>query len=172
MTDWSGKSTAELLTAYVAIMRELRTRGLVRSTNNPVADLAEALAQRAFKLELAIGSTKGYDAKSADGKKWQIKGRRLTKENSNTGMGVIRNLDDMTFDFLLGIYFNEDFSIREAYRVEHAAVAEYADTSKAQGGRVLRVKEALKTDPRCLDVTTQIRDAMQTLQLEVSRPEV
>jgi len=77
MIDWSRQTTGELLAAYAAIMRELRTRRAIRSTNNPVADLAEGLAELAFGLELAGGSTKSYDGICSAGKRWQVKGRRL-----------------------------------------------------------------------------------------------
>ena len=122
MTDWSRQTIGELLVAYAAIMRELRARGTVRSTNNPVADLAEGLAELAFGIKLAGGSTKSYDGICSAGKRWQVKGRRLTAENPNTGLSVIRNLDEARFHYLLAIYFEEDFSVRSAYRVlERAA---------------------------------------------------
>lgn len=159
MTDWSRQTTGELLAAYAAIMRELRARRAIRSTNNPVADLAEGLAELAFGLELAGGSTKSYDGICSASKKWQVKGRRLTAENPNTGLSVIRNLDEARFHYLLAIYFEEDFSVRSAYRVDHAAVQEHAGYSKQQDGYVLKLKQALLDDTRCVDVTAEVRRA-------------
>jgi len=159
MIDWSGQTTGELLAAYAAIMRELRTRRAIRSTNNPVADLAEGLAELAFGLELAGDSTKSYDGICSAGKRWQVKGRRLTAENPNTGLSVIRNLAEVRFHYLLAIYFEEDFSVRAAYRVDHAAVQEHAGYSKQQGGHVLRLKQALLADTRCVEVTADVRRA-------------
>jgi hypothetical protein len=37
----------ELLLAYARLMEELRSRGIVRSSNNPVADFTEFLVARA-----------------------------------------------------------------------------------------------------------------------------
>lgn len=163
MIDLHKRSTSQLLKVYAGILRELRERGVVRSTNNPVADLAEKLAEHAFGLHLACGSTKSYDGMCGEGKRWQVKGRRLTPENSNTGLSVIRNLSEQGFDYVLAIYFDEDFSVRAAYRVDHAAVVIHAGYSKQQGGHVLRLKQSLLADPRCVDVTAIIRFSEQSL---------
>jgi len=144
-------------------MRELRARGTIRSSNNPVADFAEALAERAFGLRLAGGSTKSYDGTCLAGKKWQMKGRRMTAENPTTGLSVIRNLEEVRFDYVLAIYFEEDFSVRAAYRVDHAAAQEHASYSKQQGGHVLTLKQALLADSRCMDVTPDVRRAEREL---------
>ena len=88
-----------------------------------------------------------------------MKGRRPTAENSNTGLSVIRNLADAGFDYVLAIYFDEDFAVRAAYRIEHAAVVAHAGYSKQRGGHVLSLKQALLNDPRCVDVTQVLRRA-------------
>lgn len=62
--------------------------------------------------------------------------RRLTPENSNTGLSVIRNLSEPAFDYVLAIYFAEDFSVRASYRIDHSAVFIHAGYSKQQGGHV------------------------------------
>lgn len=169
MSDLLKSSTSDLLKAYAAILRELRARGVVRSTNNPVADLAEKLAEHAFGLSLACGSNKGYDGMCAEGKRWQVKGRRLTPENQKTGLSVIRNLSEQRFDYVLAIYFEEDFSVKTAYRIDHAAVVAHASYSKQQGGCVLSLKQALLADSRCVDVTQIVRLTEQSLYAIVSR---
>ncbi len=99
----------------------------------------------------------------AEGKRWQVKGRRLTPENQSTGLGVIRNLPEQQFDYVLAIYFEEDFSVRAAYRIDHAAVVVHASYSNQQGGHVLSLKQSLLTDSRCADVTQIVRLAEQSL---------
>jgi hypothetical protein len=69
-------SHQELFTLFADIGVELRERGLCRSGNSPVADLAEVLVARALGLELATNSTAGYDAKDEAGTRYQIKARR------------------------------------------------------------------------------------------------
>jgi hypothetical protein len=167
MVSLHNHSTSELLKTYAAILRELRKRRVVRSTNNPVADLAEKLAEHAFGLRLAWGSTKSYDGICIEGRRWQVKGRRLTPENQNTVLSVIRNLPEQGFDYVLAIYFEEDFSVRAAYRIDHAAVAAHASYSKQQGGCVLSLKQSLLADSRCVDVTQTVQLAEQTLYAAV-----
>src|SRR2546427_1178943 len=111
MKDLRRLSSRALLRMYATVMRELRERKVVRSTNNPVADLAELLASRAFNLKLETKSTAGFDGVARDGTRYQIKGRRRTPENRSTQLSVIRNLDGNRFKYLLAIVFDEDFNV-------------------------------------------------------------
>jgi hypothetical protein len=151
--DWSTTTIGELLSHHGAILRELRSRGVVRSYNSPAADIAEWIGARAFGLKLETASAKGYDAVDPGGQRYQIKSRRITPENSSTQLGVMRDLADKHFDYLLAIYFEEDFQVRAAYLVEHGAVVDHALFSKAQKGHILHAKSALLADPRCRNVT-------------------
>lgn len=51
--DLETRPTRELLRLWAAILRELRRRGIVRTANNPIGDIAEALVARHFKGERA-----------------------------------------------------------------------------------------------------------------------
>lgn len=73
-------------------MRELRDRGLIRSSNNPVADLAEGYVAGRLGLTLATTVTAGYDAAAPDGTRYQVKGRRMTAVNQRRAFGFLRNL--------------------------------------------------------------------------------
>ena len=145
-------ATSDLLLTYSGVMRELRRRGVLRSNNNPVSDIAEWLAAKAFDLTLAVKSEKTFDAVASDGTRYQIKSRRLTPENDSTQLGVVRHLDARGFDYLLALYFDEDFILASAYRIPHEAVCEHSLWSEAQKGHVLHAKDALVRDPRCENV--------------------
>jgi hypothetical protein len=155
--DWSSLPTRDLLKQYGDLLRELRARGVVRSYNNPAADIAEWIGAQAFGLILETASAKGYDATDGVGKRYQIKSRRITPENPSTQLGVMRDLAESQFDYLLAVYFEQDFQVRAAYLVEHGAVVDHALFSKAQKGHILHAKTALLTDPRCRDVTVACR---------------
>lgn len=58
-------TTAELLASYGAILTALLERGVIRTENSPVGDVAEWLAGRAFGLELAANSGVGWDGRDA-----------------------------------------------------------------------------------------------------------
>lgn len=159
---WASLTTGELLSAYAGIMRALRSREVIRSSNNPVADLAENLAQRAFGLTLSEKSAKGYDGIDADGGRWQVKGRRQTPESRSTQLGVLRGLDEHRFDWLLAILFDETFAVVSAHRIPHAAVLDHALYSTTQKAHILHLKSRLLNDSRCVDVMLEVRAAAAT----------
>ncbi len=47
--DTGEKTTPELLGDWAAIMRELRERDVIRTNNNPVGDIAEAIVADHYK---------------------------------------------------------------------------------------------------------------------------
>jgi hypothetical protein len=57
MSMVSELSDRQLLGLYAAVMGEMRSRRLVRSSNGPGADYAEGLAAKAFALTLKGAST-------------------------------------------------------------------------------------------------------------------
>src|SRR6516162_6569993 len=63
-----------------------------------------------LNLRPAPKSTKGYDAIDHDGKKYEIKGRRITSENPSRMLSAIRDCNARHFNYLAGVLFNEDFS--------------------------------------------------------------
>jgi len=107
-------------------MRELRDRGLVRSANNPVSDIAERLACERLSLEMAPKSAPGYDAVSADGLKYQVKSRRLTPQNMSRRMGVIRKLELVEFDHALAMIFDENLTLLEIWQIPHEVVVDHS----------------------------------------------
>ena len=146
-----------LLRVYSDLMRELRRRGIITSSNNPVGDVAERLAAKVFALDLAQKSQKGLDGIDAAGTRYQVKGRRLTPDNPSTELSVIRGLDERHFDYLVAIYFNEDFDVHEAFKVEHDAVRRHTAFAAHINGHRFTMKRALRVDPGCVDVTDQVR---------------
>ena len=87
---FENENAQSLLRAYCEILRELRKRNLIRSANNPVADIAETLVALALKLKLVEGSTAGYDAIDSAGTRYEIKGRRVTRENKSRQLSFLR----------------------------------------------------------------------------------
>ncbi|MEX0645392.1 MAG: hypothetical protein WD076_08775, partial [Parvularculaceae bacterium] len=92
-------SLQRLLKLHAELNEELRRRGVARSSNNPVGDLAEFLFCQTFGWTQASNSETGYDA-SKEGVRFQIKGRRLHHRNASRQLSAIRNLAAGHFDFL------------------------------------------------------------------------
>jgi hypothetical protein len=144
--DLSTLTHAEVLGLYSSLLDELRTRGLTRTNNNPVADLAEKTVVEFLHLERAPKEARGYDATGKDGSKYQIKGRRITKHNSSRQLGVVRNLDEGLFDYMIAAIFDEAFNVSEIWRIPHSTIKKYANWSKQTNGHVLRLSGEVLLD--------------------------
>lgn len=155
--DLSKHSSKDLLLQHVEIIEELKKRRILRSNNNPVADYTEWLASRALDLELQPKSKKGYDAIDTNGKKYEIKGRKITPSNPSPQLSVLRNLEDKHFDFLIGILFDKDFSVLEAYKIPHSIISKYSSYSEHQNGEILHLKGELLSANGVERIDEQIR---------------
>ena len=153
--------TQELLALFVAVLDELRRRKTIRSTNNPVADYAEHLVARALTLELAAKSTRGYDAVDAEDRRYEIKGRRLTRQNKSTQLSAIRGLDQEYFTFLAGVLFNEDFSVRRACLIPHETVKKIATYRSGVNAWIVHLRDGVWKIDGVQDITDPLREAQQ-----------
>ena len=157
----------ELLLAYVAVMAELRRRGITRSSNNPVADHAEGVIARALNLTLAGRSAAGYDAVDSKGLKYQIKGRRVTQENPSTQLSHIRRLEDRPFDLLAAVIFDANFCVEYAALIPPEVVLERARFSKHANAHIFLFKRDVLTDPRVTEITSKITEQESQLPTEI-----
>ena len=154
--SWKQLSTEELLRFYGRTMTELRERGVVRSSNNPVADYAEYLISRTLGLDLVTRSTKGHDGVDGEGHRYEVKGRRLTARNKSRGLSVIRELGQERFDYLAGVLFKEDFTIFRSCIIPHAVVAEQATYREYVNGWILHLRDSVFALKGVVDITDRV----------------
>lgn len=88
--DLSVLTPSALLALHAQVADELRARGITRSANNPTGDLAEYLFCKAFGWKQADHSSANADATGSDGTRYQIKGRRITRQNGSRQLSAIR----------------------------------------------------------------------------------
>lgn len=157
--ETKDRSTLELLRAYGAILDELRRRDVVRSTNSPISDYAELLFCRAFGWTRQGNSAFGYDAIDADGRRYQIKARRLTESAGSRQLSAIRNLSDDPFDELAAVLFAGDFSIHRAALIPIAMVKTRARPSSHTNSHVFHLRDEVWALPDVVDVTDKLRAA-------------
>jgi len=147
MIDVKNLDAEKLLQLYGNLMEELRRRKLVRSSNNPVSDYAEKIVCERLRLLQAAKSSKGYDAVDENtGVKYQIKARRLTRHNKSRQLGVIRNLTQKLFDYLIAVIFDESFKPIEIWRIPRETIPKYARFSKHQNGYILVITGKILED--------------------------
>ena len=115
-------SNSGLIELYPALLKELKSRGIIR-TNNLIGELGEYLAASAYqnnpklpKLQLNIKSTKNIDATSNKGERYAI------KATSGNGTGVFASLPTendgkVYFEYLILVVFNKDYSLQAIYEL-------------------------------------------------------
>ncbi len=152
----SEVKVGELLRLYTEVLDELRRRGVTRSTNNPVGDYTEYLVSTRLGLTLGSNSVAGFDAVDADGRRYQIKGRRLTPQHPSTELGAIRNLPDRPFDFLIAVVYRPDFRIDYAAQVPYEVVVELATFVQHTNAYRFLMRRNILADARVTDVTSRL----------------
>src|SRR3989442_14809274 len=154
--DLRQASTGDLLRLYCNLLDELRARGVLRSTNNPVADYTEHLVATALGLTRTGGSASGYDATDAVGKRYQIKGRRLTPQNPSMQLSAIRNLPTRPFDVLATVMYRADFSVDYAALVPFEVVAERSRYQEHTNSYRFMMDRKVLNDPRVINITARL----------------
>jgi hypothetical protein len=106
-------------------------------------------------------SHKGCNAvDESDGKKYEIKGRRITKRNPSTQLSVIRDLDACHFDYLVGVLFDENFSVTHAYRIPYDIAKDAAGARRDYvNGWIVHLRPSLWERSGVVDITPQVRKA-------------
>ena len=143
--DFSKESDSELLAAYSELMEELRQRAIIRTSNNPVEDYAEKVAVERLRLKQVGKEEKGFDAVDAQGYRYQIKGRRITKHNPSRQLSVIRNLSERLFDYLIAVIFEESFEVKEIWEIPYEFVKENSRFSEHQNGHIFYAEPEILT---------------------------
>ena len=150
------KSIKQLLQTHSSIIEELKSRGTLRTKNNPVGDFSEWLISTSLGLALENNSKAGYDATDKKKIRYLIKGRRITPENKSTQLGVIRDLDKKKFDYLIGIIFNKDYEVLYAAQIPHVVVGKIANYKEHQNGHIMHLKPEIFDDKRIRNITKLI----------------
>lgn len=129
----SSKGKRELLSDWVAIMRQLRVLGVIRTNNNPIGDIAEAIVCDHYQGERASFSQKGWDVRTPGGEPIQVKSRRKTPDSNPT---VLSPISGDEYDSLVVIIFNEDFQVAEGLKATRALVEKHFALDKKNQRRV------------------------------------
>lgn len=144
--ELGGRSTRQLLALWGAILRELRRRGVVRTANNPIGDIAEALVAAHVGGERASFSNRGWDVKGPDGALLEVKGIRIDEVATRKNLSPIPATSEYTR--LVVVVFDADLRVAEALEVDRAVIEEFFNPRKKDGARIVRLTQKFKADPR------------------------
>ena len=125
VTGMGALRNVELMRVHGEAVIELEHRGVGKELGNPLGGLTEAVVCRAFNLIPAAKGNPGVDATDPrTKKKYQIKGTWDPLNKGGHQFSAIRNISRHQFDFVVGVVFNRDFSVRGAYRIPYEVVRE------------------------------------------------
>lgn len=152
-------TVGQLLGLYSDIIAELRRRGLVRTNNPPLGDLAEYAAALAYGGTLAPNSEKSFDLTTEDGRRVQVKARQVgAKASPSQTFSAIRSLD---FDICLLILLDiETNTVRAAYEWSPSEVEALSRLHAHTRSRVVRIGRLAAAGT---DVTERMRKAWAQL---------
>jgi hypothetical protein len=154
--DLTESTPLELLQMFAAVIDELKTRGLVRTLNNPVADYTEWLVSSKLQLSLHGSSQSGCDAADCDGSRYQIKGRRVLPGTKSVQLSALRNLKNKPFDFLVAVIYERDFSVRHALKIPYDVVLENSTYQAHTNSHLFHVRPSLLRDDRIEDIAVML----------------
>jgi len=145
----------QLLASHVAVLDELLRRGIVRTRNSPLGDLAETIALRAYGGTLAPNSEKSYDLTTHQGRRTQVKARLVDpSDRRSQNFSAFRSFD---FDDALFLLFDAT-----SYDLIWARVLT-AEATRAIGRRVEHTNSSAivirNVAAAGIDVTTTVRAA-------------
>ena len=157
-------SSRALLQTYASILTELTKRGVVRSRNAPIGDIAEFLVRIAYEGELAPPSEKSWDVRDSDRRKIQVKCRLVVPGAKGTQQySPFRSWD---FDVCVFITFDAySYDVVQALEVPSKIIQALATPVPHVGATAARVhtKTAFTSIPGTLDVTPRLQEVMEHL---------
>jgi hypothetical protein len=139
--DFDGLTDLQVFGRWADIMLELARRDLIWSGKSPLADYAEVLVARYYRVEPLKGTTPGYDLVTPEGRKVQVKSRRYGPGSKPSHFGEFAEFEDRRFDDFVGVLFEADFTVRAAYRAPYPWVA--ARVRKVKDRHRLTIKAVL-----------------------------
>lgn len=160
--ELAGVSVGQLLTQYADILAELRLRGLVRTNNAPIGDLAEYCAAMVYDGALAPNSEKSYDLVAGDGRKLQVKVRLIRSGTSpSAGFSPIRSFN---FDACVFLLIDGDHGEVIAAREWSAQEVQESGKHRAHtNGIVVRVGQITSASAHGVDRVDEFRQAWREL---------
>ena len=157
-------SSRLLLQTYARILTELVDRGVTRSRNAPVGDVAEFLVAAAYEGTLAPPSEKSWDVLDCKGRKIQVKSRLVLADKKGTQQySPFRSWD---FDQCVFVTFDAySYDVIRGLEVPVDSIRALASPVPHVGATAARVhtKTAFADLPGTVDVTERLREAMEAL---------
>lgn len=158
LPDVSRLRLRELLQVEAAVVAEPRQRGLVRTNNKPLGDIAEQVVLAARGGVLEPNSTKSHDVTDPEGHRIQVKAMSGRLAGKSGKFSPFRSFDFDTAVFL--VFEAQTFELgiaREVSAKDVEAVARYSAHTNGRQPTLSQIESA------GIDVTGEMRAAYATL---------
>jgi hypothetical protein len=142
--DLKQLSVRELLALWASSLRELKDRGVVRTFNNPIGDIAEELVALHYGGERGGFSQKTWDVRIGD-EFLQVKALRRTGARGRRNLSPVRSEDGYTA--VVVVIFTEDLRVESALRIPRDVVNELFPRRAHVNGRVIVLGPRLLEHP-------------------------
>ncbi|MFT3971630.1 MAG: hypothetical protein QM695_15485 [Micropruina sp.] len=156
--DLTNLSIPELLSLEAGIVTELTRRGLVRTRNKPLGDIAEQVVLQARGGALEPNSTKSHDITTPTGRRIQVKAMGTRAAGSSGKFSPFRSFDFDTAVFL--VFEHGAFELvlaREVPASEVDLLARYSEHTNGKQPTLRQIRNA------GVDVTDEMRAAYAAL---------
>jgi len=160
--DLSGLRVRDLLRLEAGVVAELRDRGLVRTNNKPLGDIAEQVVLRARGGALEPNSTKSHDITTPDERRIQVKAMAGRAAGAAAEFSPFRSPDYDTAVFL--VFDSERFEIEEAYEVPATSIDQHVRWVSHINGRQPTVRQVRMLG---VDIALEMRAAYAWLDGEL-----
>jgi len=157
--DLSAFSESGLFSLYRSILRELKSRGVIRTENAPVGDYAEYLVATALGGQLAPNAEKAWDVLGSGGEKLQVKAR-VVSEPAEPGQLQLSPFRSFGFDAAVIVLLSAaDYAVSRASKVPRHVVESAAVYRQHVNGSVLFARPDIMGHPEATDLTATLRAA-------------
>jgi hypothetical protein len=154
-------NVGEILHVYSVLLSELRRRGLVRTNNAPIGDLAEYACAALYEGELAPNSEKSFDVLAADGRRVQVKVRNIREDTrASASFSSIRSTDFDVCVFVLADALTN--SVEAAYEWTAAEVRAHGRFTPHTNNLLVRIGK-VRGGVVGVDITAELRIAWQAM---------
>jgi hypothetical protein len=164
--DLSALSESGLFSLYRAILRELKSRGVIRTENAPVGDYAEYLVATALGGQLAPNSEKSWDVLGNDGEKLQVKAR-VVSNPAEPGQLQLSPFRAFGFDSAVIVLLSAtDYAVSRASKVPRYVVETCAVYRQHVNGKVLFARPEIMGHPDATDLTATLQAAQTGREMD------
>ena len=144
MFDLRSLSNRELLDAWTQSLDVLHERGIIRTYNSPIGDIAEEMVARFYGGVRGTFAQAAWDVVVGD-QLLQVKACRRSTPTTQIGFSPIRHREGYTA--LILVVFSAHMRVAEAWRVPRETVNEMAKFNEHVNGLKLGLTAKLKARP-------------------------